>query len=90
MLRSFVMNKRDEDNPNEAPPAQSAAAICADPTLTREQKIQRLIDMCRDALELEVATGEGMAPPDDEASGLGRIHRALEELGAADRIPPNC
>ena len=64
------MNPPDHAKPKAAPPWRSAAAICADPTLTREQKIQHLIDMHRDALELEVAAGEGMMAPSDEASGL--------------------
>lgn len=81
--------KTRDGTTKDAAPAQAVDQVLADSKLTREQKIRRLIDLYRDALELEVAAGEGMAPPRDEASGLHRIQRAIEELGGADRIPPS-
>jgi hypothetical protein len=64
-----------------AGPSTSVEAVLADPTLSRQQKIDRLFEMIRDAEALEVASGEGMPGP---ASGLQRVHRALRELGVED------
>ena len=58
--------------------------ILEDPTLTREQKIQRLRQLSYDARELDVATEEGMVGSKGLPSNLPRIHEALRELGAED------
>ena len=69
-----------------ASPSQTVEAVLSDPTMNREQKIEHLLEMSRDAQALDVASGEGMSP--GQPSGLHRIHRALRQLGAEDRIPP--
>jgi hypothetical protein len=66
-----------EPEPN--PQLPSPESILHSGSLTREQKIEKLRQMSYDAREMDVASDEGMLGP---PSVVGRIHRALRELGA--------
>lgn len=59
-------------------------SVLDDPTLTREQKIERLRQLSYDARELDVATEEGMQGSRGAPSNLPRIQEALRQLGAED------
>lgn len=82
-------------NPNDEPAASSdrrrtdpqlpdPRSVLDDPTLTREQKIERLRQLSYDARELDVATEEGMQGSRGTPSNLPRIQEALRQLGAED------
>lgn len=62
-------------------PLPDPAAVLADPTLSRDEKIAKLRRWCHDAREIETANTEGMAGP-ARTSNLQALHAALRELGA--------
>ncbi len=64
-----------------APDLSTPEGILHAPQLTRDQKIEKLRQMAYDARELDVASDEGMTSPSGASTSLGRIQRALLELG---------
>ncbi len=83
---------RGQPSPNAQPARTPGVAkpklpdptgVLDDPTLTREQKIEKLRRWSYDARELEVANDEGMGGA-VHASNLPAIHEALRELGACE------
>lgn len=80
------MNSDRSDRTGPRPELHNATdpeTILASPALSREQKIQRLRELCYDARELDVAAEEGMGG--GRPTQLARILRALRSLGVVDR-----
>jgi hypothetical protein len=61
--------------------------ICDHPELSSDQKLQLLRQWERDALNLSVAEGEGMAG--GEESRLRRVRRAIDALEASEVSAPD-
>lgn len=90
--RSFVTTNQSGPAPN-IPPKQDAQLpdpqlpdpqqVLDDPSLSRDEKIEKLRRWSYDAREIDVANEEGMGGK-PRPSNLDAVQKALRELGAVD------
>jgi len=73
--------KQDTQLPD--PQLPDPKLVLEDPSLTREEKIEKLRRWSYDARELDVANEEGMGGK-PRPSNLDEVQKALRELGATD------
>ena len=83
-----IDDRKDTQPPSKAPAAKPAPlpdprAVLQDPTLSRDEKIEKLRRWGHDAREVETANDEGMRGV-VTPSNLPAVQEALRQLGATE------